>query len=392
MLALLFTACSAAANETTTTTTIPTTTTTTTAPTTTIPTTTTTVAGVAIDGAPDGLADAVSVFYDIARGAAAADAGTMADALRPAPGATPGLGTVGGAAAVATYGDTRLAVVTAGADVFGFVHDGSGWRLEAGSAPSVGVAPWFGGEPWHVAIVGSDARSGEDQDTARADSIHIMGMDTAGNGSLVGVPRDSYVRIPGHGRSKINASLAVGGPDLMLETFRTVFDVDLDGYVLTGFAGFGALVDDVLLPFEMEITRGFKDKAAKADFSEGIETMDGRKALAFARTRKAFLRGDFQRQLNGGWVLLAGLGGAKLRGPLAVPEMLAASRPHLSTDLSPTQLLQLSLAALQLNPADVDNVVLEGGTGYAGKASVVYLSESRTEQTFEDLADGWLGD
>lgn len=369
---------------------VTTTTTTSTTTTTTIPTTTTTMQPIDIAGAPPGLTTAVESYYAVARGVSGL-IDNVPEPLMPAAGSHPDLPTVTGTARLSEFRGAGIAVVQAGSDVLAFTNPGDGWQLVAGAAPSVGVEPWYGGKPWLVAIVGSDARRGQNQDTARSDSIHILGMDTSGGGSLVGIPRDSYVSIPGHGRSKINAALSIGGPELMLETFESVSGLELDGYVLTGFEGFERMVNGVLLPFDMEISKGFTDRAAKADFETGVEEMNGKKALAFSRARKAFLRGDFQRQINGGWVLLGGLGGAKLRGPLAVPDMIAGTERWLSTDLSPDQLLQLALAALRLNPAQVDNIVLEGGTGFAGRASVVYLSERATTTTFEDLADGKLG-
>ena len=93
-----------------------------------------------------------------------------------------------------------------------------------------------------------------------------------GNAGIVGVPRDSWVPIPGRGRSKINAALALGGPDLMMETFRDLTGLDFDGYLLTGFAGFEGLIE-VLGGLEIEVPRPFKDSAAKADIEAGLQVL-----------------------------------------------------------------------------------------------------------------------
>src|SRR5690606_38644672 len=130
--------------------------------------------------------------------------------------------------------------------------------------------------------------------------------DGKGGAGMVGIPRDSWVSIDGGGHDKINASLANGGPEAMMNTFEDLSSLDLDGYVLTGFEGFEEMVDQVLEPFEMQIPFSFSDRSAKADFEEGTAIIDGDAALAFSRARKAFTRGDFQRQLNGGIMLLAG--------------------------------------------------------------------------------------
>ena len=66
---------------------------------------------------------------------------------------------------------------------------------------------------WILAI-GSDARPGGDLRKSNGDSIHLIGVDPqTGVGTVVGFPRDSWVKIPGHGTGKINSALAMGGPN-----------------------------------------------------------------------------------------------------------------------------------------------------------------------------------
>jgi LCP family protein required for cell wall assembly len=242
-----------------------------------------------------------------------------------------------------------------------------------------------------IAVVGSDARPDDDVLTSRADSIHILGLDGKGGASLVGIPRDSWVPIPGYGTSKINASLSSGGPDMMMATFEELTGLEFDGYAITGFEGFIRLVDDALAPFELDVPEAFSDAAAKADFSAGPQIVDGTDALAFARTRKAFLTGDFQRQFNGGLVLMAALGGAKLRGPLAFPDMIAGTEDWLYTDLGPGQMLRFALAANAVKLTEIDNIVLRGSNATtSGGASIVSLDAGYAADVFADLADGTL--
>ena len=60
---------------------------------------------------------------------------------------------------------------------------------------------------WMLAL-GSDARGGQSIARSRADSIHLVGVNArTGRGTIVGLPRDSYVSIPGYGSSRINAAL-----------------------------------------------------------------------------------------------------------------------------------------------------------------------------------------
>ncbi len=237
-------------------------------------------------------------------------------------------------------------------------------------------------------MVGSDARPGENQDTARADSIHFVGIDARGRAGIVGVPRDSWVPIPGAGNSKINASLAYGGPEMMMETFRQLTGLEFTGYLLTGFAGFQGMID-VLGGLAMDVPRNFNDRAAKAYLSAGEQVLNAAEALALSRTRKTLPRGDFQRQEHGGLVMMAAQAMVRAGGAYGLPRLLADVKPHLSTDLNPAQLLLTAAAVARVKPGQVTNVVAPGGVGSAGGASVVFLADSASE-LWEDLADGSL--
>jgi hypothetical protein len=80
-----------------------------------------------------------------------------------------------------------------------------------------------------ILIAGSDARPGERVDRSRADAIHLLAINPqSGTGTLLGIPRDTYVEIPGHGRGKINTSMAIGGPDLLAETVQHVTGLPVD--------------------------------------------------------------------------------------------------------------------------------------------------------------------
>ncbi len=385
LLTLVSAACSNQAEPTTSSVTSSTTTTTTSTTTTTIPTTTTTVFELALEGADPDLAEFMTTLYS---GQAEPEEFPAPPEVVEAFAAAEGERPLEGRAAVADWDEkVRLGVVEVGDDVTLLVGDPE-WRVVGGWWPSVKGGTHLGEFPKVVAVVGSDARPRERRDETRADSIHFVGIDAEGNAGIVGVPRDSWVPIPGRGRSKINAALALGGPDLMMETFRDLTGLDFDGYLLTGFAGFEGLIE-VLGGLEIEVPRPFKDSAAKADIEAGLQVLDPKQALAMARTRKTLPRGDFERQYHGGLILQAAQAMLRARGPLALPGLLAGARPHVSTNFWPGELLVLAAAVIRVDPAKVVNVVAPGGTGSVGGASVVHLNDSAAS-LWEDLADGSL--
>ena len=292
---------------------------------------------------------------------------------------------------MASVGDIELAAAEIGPDAIYGVDDGSGFRIVAARLSSMldGQVSWYGVVPKIVVAVGSDARPNEDPERSRADSIHLVALDGAGHGGVLGVPRDSWVRISGGRMNKINASLATGGPTVMLQTIADVTGVNLDGYVLTGFTGFQEMVGNVLGGVQIELTDAVTDRSAGADLEAGSQYLNGPDALALARARKTLSGGDLTRQFNGGMVLLAALASVQAYGPLHLPTLLSESYQWMTTDLDPGDLLAFSALALDTPIEQIGNQVAPGRVGTAGSASVVYLTDS-APALFLDLADGSL--
>jgi LCP family protein required for cell wall assembly len=157
-------------------------------------------------------------------------------------------------------------------------------------------------------IAGSDQRTGITR-TERAqlhlgadgadasDSLMLLHMGT-GKPVLISIPRDSYVPIPGHGSNKINAALAIGGPQLLVQTVESVTGLKIDHYMGIGFGGLADVVSAVggvqmcvktAVPADPTGDSGFKGLAA------GCHNLNGTQAIAFVRDRHSFATSDLQR-------------------------------------------------------------------------------------------------
>ena len=111
-------------------------------------------------------------------------------------------------------------------------------------------------------IVGSDSRAGwkyDDGNTgARTDTIMVLHKAPNGVTSLISIPRDSYVKIPGHKKNKINAAFAEGGAQLLVETVEELTGLTIDAYMEMGLTGVGDLVDalgGVRLCYDKDVER-----------------------------------------------------------------------------------------------------------------------------------------
>jgi LCP family protein required for cell wall assembly len=283
-----------------------------------------------------------------------------------------------------------LAVAEFGNDVIYGVDSGKGFKVVAARLPSLELEQgWYGPVPKLIAVVGSDARPGQDAATSRADSLHLVGLDGNGHGGILGIPRDSWVEIDQRGKNKINAALSMGGPELMLETLSEVSSLPIEGIVLTGFEGFVELWESALGRAEVEVPQAIRDAAAKANLEAGRQELDGAQALAFSRARKTLAGGDLTRQLHGGLVLLGALGKVQLEGPLELPGLFAASQPWMVTDLNWSQLFAFAALAVDTPDTGIVNRVVPARVGTAGSASVVFLTD-QAPAVFADLADGTL--
>lgn len=157
-------------------------------------------------------------------------------------------------------------------------------------------------EPVTFLVIGSDSREGLDDLTnfgpaggERADVIILLQIQPdGGTAQMLSIPRDLWVDIPGHGMNKINAAFAFGGAPLMVETVSRETGVDINHYVQVDFVGFQAIVDElggvpINFPFPARDTKsGLRVEA-------GTQTLDGREALAYARSR------SYQELQNGSW-------------------------------------------------------------------------------------------
>lgn len=278
-----------------------------------------------------------------------------------------------------------------------------GPRPEAAAAPlfQVGRAPGAthlpaltGRRPVFVLVLGSDARRGEQVNRARSDSIHLIGINPMKRqATVLGFPRDAWVSIPGRGSSRINTAMVLGGPELAVQTVESLTGIEIDYYVLTSFWGLRGMIDAVG-GVEVDVPYAMSDSASGAFFDAGPQRLTGPAALAFSRNRKDTPNGDFSRSQNQGRLILACL--AQFREefserPSRLLTWMGAGFRNVQTDVPLSELLTLAFTAAEIPPASVNNLVLPGGVGSAGAASVVFLSGAAQEIYADMRADGIVG-
>jgi LCP family protein required for cell wall assembly len=245
-----------------------------------------------------------------------------------------------------------------------------------------------------ILAIGSDARPGQNPLASRADSLHVLFLHPRRQRVvIVGIPRDSWVSIPGLGSTKINAAMSSGGPARLVETVERNFGARIDYWAVTSFWGITRMVEGigglrVRIPFRMH------DSFSGSDFHRGMERLRGAQVLAFARDRHSVPGGDFGRQENGGRVFLAALLQFQKefrQDPRRLLTWIATGVRNMDTDLPIADLVDLAFTASGIRFRHVRNVVLPGGTATIGGSSVVVLSMGAARAIFADAkADGAL--
>jgi polyisoprenyl-teichoic acid--peptidoglycan teichoic acid transferase len=138
-------------------------------------------------------------------------------------------------------------------------------------------------------IMGSDSRGSNAVAGARSDSILLVRTDPSKHLiSMLSIPRDLNVPIPGHGTDKINASFAFGGPPLLIRTVDRMTGLGVNHVVLVDFTGFKDLIDSlggVTVDNPWKIVSSQPFDGLIWHFAKGTIHLDGRHALAYARIR-----------------------------------------------------------------------------------------------------------
>ncbi|WP_431897330.1 LCP family protein [Nonomuraea sp. bgisy101] len=250
-------------------------------------------------------------------------------------------------------------------------------------------------------LVGSDSREGlsaadrRKLATGRAvgrrtDSMMLLHIPDGGDRpTLVSLPRDSAVSIPGQGRNKLNAAFAIGGPQLLTRTVENVTGIRIDNYMEVGFAGFVGIVDAVG-GVEICVKNAINDPKAGLKLKKGCQEMDGGTALGYVRTRKGGALPDFertkrQRQFLSAVVKKAASPGVLINPFTSIPLAIGATDAvQVDGSTGAFDLLSLGLA---MGGDPVTTVVPFGGNESVAGGQAVKWDSARATQLFDALKE-----
>lgn len=234
----------------------------------------------------------------------------------------------------------------------------------------------------NIVLLGSDSRASTGKG-GRSDTIILVHIDPEKDFlSMLSVPRDLRVDIPGHGMGKINTAYTYGGPALVIRTVRSVFGLKLDHYMEIDFNAFKALTD-TLGGVYVDVDRNYDD--GKIVFDPGYQLLDGQNALRYCRHRhdSNYDFGRMERQqrfLNAvreqamGWNL-----------PFKLPGLIKALFDNVDTDITANEFLKLAYWAVKLDGGRMQQAKLTGGVQTINGGSFVVATSGQIKRATNDF-------
>lgn len=201
------------------------------------------------------------------------------------------------------------------------------------------------------------------------DTILIASIDPINDkAGLLSIPRDLYVKVPKQGSMKINAvyaltkqsALARGksaqeaeneGIKAIEDMVQTVTGISMHYHAMIDFAGFEKAIDtvggitvNVKEPL-YDATMAWENNGNPLLAAAGEQTMSGRKALMFARSRHGSARGDFDRGERQR-LILVGLrnkifSAGTYSNPVKVSRLINDFGNHINTNMSVDEIMKL---------------------------------------------------
>ena len=183
------------------------------------------------------------------------------------------------------------------ADVRSRVREITNMNVAGGADPTPAPADQANKHVYTIYISGIDSRHGFVRSSLSDVNIAVVVNLQTHQALMISTPRDYYVPIGHEGIQDKLTHAGWYGLDVAMETVGNIYDIDFDYYFRVNFEGFKEIID-ALGGITVKSKYDFTSNIGNYHFVEGENTLDGERALAFVRERKAFADGDRQRGEN----------------------------------------------------------------------------------------------
>jgi LCP family protein required for cell wall assembly len=204
----------------------------------------------------------------------------------------------------------------------------------------------------NVLLLGSDSR-GEKQ--ARTDTIMVAHyVPKTHKIKLISLMRDMMVSVPEHGQQKLNAAYSFGGPELLRETIKENFGLDIQYYAMVDFKGFEQAVD-LLVPKGIEVDVPYEmSYGIDTTLEKGKQQLHGKELLGYVRFRHDRLSdfGRVQRQQE----VISKLTkeAVSLNSVIKLPKLVGLINKYIDTNIDTSTLLTIGTDILTKKSSNIE--------------------------------------
>lgn len=206
----------------------------------------------------------------------------------------------------------------------------------------------------NVLLLGSDSRG---EENSRSDTIMVARYhpDTSSY-KLISIMRDTYVEIPGHGENRINTAFALGGPELLRETIKENFDLDIQYYAIVDFQGFVHLVDEAFPKgVKIDVEKKMSENIG-VTLEPGVQYLDGEHLLGYVRFRHDAI-GDFGRvERQQKVVKQIGSQLTSIQTIPKLPKLIGVLTPFINTNMDTGDMLYIGKDFLSKENRNIDSL------------------------------------
>jgi polyisoprenyl-teichoic acid--peptidoglycan teichoic acid transferase len=240
----------------------------------------------------------------------------------------------------------------------------------------------------NLLVIGSDSRSKDASSGGRSDTLMIVHIDPDQNYlSVLSLPRDLRVDIPGHGKGKLDTAFAFGGPALAIKTIEQTTGVDINHYMEIGFNAFSDIVDS-LGGVYVDVDKRYYNPDyyyEPIDLYPGYQLLDGANALDYVRFRhdRTMDFGRMERQQRFMAALREQAMGWDL--PFKLPGLISSLFSNVATDLDANEIIRLAKWGIGLNGDGIRAISLRGSTPTINGVSYVVATEDQLAHAVDQL-------
>lgn len=240
----------------------------------------------------------------------------------------------------------------------------------------------------NLLVLGSDHREDEEEEYGRSDTIILVHVDPDNDYlSVLSLPRDLRVKVPGYGLEKINSAFALDGPALTIKTVEQLTGVDINHYLEVDFNAFRDITNS-LGGVYVDVDRRYYNDDARWELiklAPGYQLLNGDDALDYVRFRHD-LNLDFGR-MERQQRFLAALREQAMGWdlPFKLPKLVTALFKNINTDLGANDILKLAYWGIGLDGERIRQVSLTGATDTIGGISYVVAADAAIADAVRDF-------